>query len=88
MFKHIVLPCKNTFVILLFLYNIIIQYIILDEIYFIYFRCRLQTEYNLNSIQTNIGGDLICGLVVRVLGYRSEMYCVSCEVRTEFIYAM
>jgi hypothetical protein len=23
--------------------------------------------------------------VVRVLGYRTEMYCVSCEVRTEFI---
>jgi hypothetical protein len=27
----------------------------------------------------------LCGLVVRVLGYRMEMYCVSCEVRTEFI---
>jgi hypothetical protein len=25
------------------------------------------------------------GLVVRVPGYRTEMYCVSCEVRTEFI---
>jgi hypothetical protein len=25
---------------------------------------------------------------VRVLGYRTEMYCVSCEVRTEFIYDM
>jgi hypothetical protein len=24
--------------------------------------------------------------VVRVPGYRSEMYCASCEVRTEFIY--
>jgi hypothetical protein len=23
--------------------------------------------------------------VVRVPGYRTEMYCVSCEVRTEFI---
>jgi hypothetical protein len=29
-----------------------------------------------------------CGLVVRVPGYRTEMYCVSCEVRTEFIYVM
>jgi hypothetical protein len=27
-----------------------------------------------------------CGLVVRVLGYRTEMHCASCEVRTEFIY--
>jgi hypothetical protein len=30
----------------------------------------------------------LCGLVVRVPGYTSEMYCVSCEVRTEFIYVM
>jgi hypothetical protein len=29
--------------------------------------------------------DRLCGLVVRVPGYRTEMYCVSCEVRTEFI---
>jgi hypothetical protein len=28
------------------------------------------------------------GLVVRVPGYTTEMYCVSCEVRTEFIYVM
>jgi hypothetical protein len=26
------------------------------------------------------------GLVVRVPGYRTKMYCASCEVRTEFIY--
>jgi hypothetical protein len=26
--------------------------------------------------------------VVRVPGHRTEMYCVSCEVRTEFIYVM
>jgi hypothetical protein len=32
--------------------------------------------------------DRLCGLVVRVLGYKMEMYCVSCEVRTEFIYVM
>jgi hypothetical protein len=32
--------------------------------------------------------DRLCGLVVRVPGYRAEMYCVSCEVRTEFIYVM
>jgi hypothetical protein len=30
----------------------------------------------------------LCALVVRVPGYRTEMYCVSCEVRTEFIYVM
>jgi hypothetical protein len=32
--------------------------------------------------------DRLCGLVVRVLGYVTEVYCVSCEVRTEFIYVM
>jgi hypothetical protein len=32
--------------------------------------------------------DRLCGLVVRVLGYTTEMYCVSREVRTEFIYVM
>jgi hypothetical protein len=26
--------------------------------------------------------------VVRVPGYTTEMYCASCEVRTEFIYVM
>jgi hypothetical protein len=30
----------------------------------------------------------LCGLVVRVPGYWTEMYCASCEVRTEFIYVM
>jgi hypothetical protein len=28
----------------------------------------------------------LCGLEFRVLGYTTEMYCDSCEVRTEFIY--
>jgi hypothetical protein len=32
--------------------------------------------------------DLLCGLVVRVTGYWTEMYCASCEVRTQFIYVM
>jgi hypothetical protein len=27
--------------------------------------------------------DRLCGLVVRVPGDRTQMYCVSCEVRTE-----
>jgi hypothetical protein len=30
----------------------------------------------------------LCGLVVRVPGYTMEMYCASCEVRTEVIYVM
>jgi hypothetical protein len=30
----------------------------------------------------------LCCLVARVCGYTTEMYCVSCEVRTEFIYVM
>jgi hypothetical protein len=30
----------------------------------------------------------LCGLVVRVPGYTTVMYCVSCEVQTEFIYVM
>jgi hypothetical protein len=30
--------------------------------------------------------DRLSDLVVRVRGYTTEMYCVSCEVRTEFIY--
>jgi hypothetical protein len=32
--------------------------------------------------------DRLCGLVVRVPACRTEMYCVSCEVRTELIYVM
>jgi hypothetical protein len=32
--------------------------------------------------------DSLCGLVVRVPGYTTEMYCAYCEVRTEFIYVM
>jgi hypothetical protein len=32
--------------------------------------------------------DRLCGLVVRVPGYTTEMYCASCEVRTEFKYVM
>jgi hypothetical protein len=42
--------------------------------------CRPQDEFQLL--------DRLCGLVVRVAGYLTEMYCVSCELRTEFIYVM
>jgi hypothetical protein len=33
-----------------------------------------------------MGEDDLCGLVVRVPGYTTEMYCASCEVQTELIY--
>jgi hypothetical protein len=33
-------------------------------------------------------GDRLCFLVVRVPGYTTEMYYVSCEVRIEFVYVM
>jgi hypothetical protein len=32
--------------------------------------------------------DRLCVLVVRVSGCRTELYCVSCKVRTEVIYVM
>jgi hypothetical protein len=32
--------------------------------------------------------DCHCGLVVGVPDYEMKMYCVSCEVRNEFIYVM
>jgi hypothetical protein len=35
-----------------------------------------------------LGFDRPYGLVVRVPGYRPEMYYVSCEERTEFMYVM
>jgi hypothetical protein len=40
-----------------------------------------------NSLYCLINGSL-CDLVIRVPGYITEMYIVSCEVRTEFIYVM
>jgi hypothetical protein len=43
-------------------------------------------ELNLYVMEKKV--DRLCGLVVRVPGYRSDMYCASCEVRTEFIYVM
>jgi hypothetical protein len=29
--------------------------------------------------------DRLCGLVVRVPGYRTDMYRAFCEVRTEYV---
>jgi hypothetical protein len=54
--------------------------------------CFMQGEFgeiNKNyKIYYRVESDRFRGLVVRVPGYRWEMYCVSCEVRTEFIYVM
>jgi hypothetical protein len=48
-----------------------------------------QPEKNLNFYKLlHYKTDHLCGLVVRVAGYWKEMYCVSCEVRTELIYVM
>jgi hypothetical protein len=38
--------------------------------------------------QTQLCGCDLCGLVVRVPGYTTEMYCASCEVLSDFIYVM
>jgi hypothetical protein len=43
-------------------------------------------RYELNLYVTWKKVDRHCGLVVRVPGYITEMYCISCELRTEFIY--
>jgi hypothetical protein len=50
------------------------------------------TYYNRNNVDAmccNLSkNNRLCGLVVRAPGCRTEMYCASCEVRTEFIYVM
>jgi hypothetical protein len=48
---------------------------------------RLTVGRKNNSTQLN-STDFLCGLLVRVPSYRTEMYCVSCEVRTQFINVM
>jgi hypothetical protein len=56
--------------------------------------CREQETRYIKSAIRNIlnsptfSSDRLCDLVVRVPGYTTEMYCASCEVRTEFIYVM
>jgi hypothetical protein len=45
-------------------------------------------RYELNFYVMKKKLDRLCGLVVRVPGYTTEMYCDSCEVRTEFTYVM
>jgi hypothetical protein len=46
----------------------------------------IPVRYELNLYVMYKKVDCLCGLVVRVPGYTTEMYCVSCEVRTEFIF--
>jgi hypothetical protein len=41
-------------------------------------------RYELNLYVMYKKVDRLYFLVVRVPGYRTEMYCVSCDVRTEF----
>jgi hypothetical protein len=48
----------------------------------------LHRTINACLIQNMIILARLCGLVVTVPGYRSEMYCAFCEVRTEFIHVM
>jgi hypothetical protein len=61
----------------------------LQERVFNCFSLRLMELRQINFL--SVAGkkpDRICALVVRVPGYTTEMYCDSCEVRTEFIYVM
>jgi hypothetical protein len=46
----------------------------------------IPVRYELNLYVTYKKVDRLCGLVVTVPGYTTEIYCASCEVRTEFIY--
>jgi hypothetical protein len=50
--------------------------------------CLWVSLWEMNSRRCKVLGDRLCGLVVRAPGYRTEMYCASCEVRTEFIHVM
>jgi hypothetical protein len=47
--------------------------------------CEVRTEF-IYVMYKKV--DRLCDLVIRVLGYKTEMCCVSCEVRTEFIFVM
>jgi hypothetical protein len=46
----------------------------------------LPVRYKLNLYVMQKKVDRLCGLVVRVPGYTTEMYCISFEVRAELIY--
>jgi hypothetical protein len=48
----------------------------------------LPVRYELNLCMYAEESRPLCGVVIRIPGYRTEMYCTSCEVRTQFIYVM
>jgi hypothetical protein len=53
--------------------------------------CSLRKNFFLNYLIAFLTcihwrNDRLCGIVVP--GYTTEMYCASCEVRTEFIYML
>jgi hypothetical protein len=52
----------------------------------VYVLCSLWGTNSIYVMYKNV--DRLWGLVVRVPGYRTYMYCASCEVRTQFIYVM
>jgi hypothetical protein len=62
------------------------------------FACSTNIDQYLNSlawdfcisvfIPVSQSENHLCGLAVSVPGYTTEMYCASCEVRTEFICVM
>jgi hypothetical protein len=43
----------------------------------------VRSELNLYVMLKKV--DRLCGLVVGVPGYKTDMYCVSCEVGNKFI---
>jgi hypothetical protein len=51
-------------------------------------KCTSNVNHILAVISRILDVDRLCGLVVRVSGCTTEIYCDFCEVRTEFIYVM
>jgi hypothetical protein len=48
----------------------------------------LPVRYELNLCMLCRKVDRLYGLAVKSSYYRTEIYCVPCDVRTEFIYVM
>jgi hypothetical protein len=46
---------------------------------------RMSSVYEYYDRHCFVSDRHLYGLVVRVPGFRTEMYCASCEVRTEFM---
>jgi hypothetical protein len=76
-----VAPCRNVCIwLLVLLYPLHEALLSCSSLY-----TRTHTHTHTQYIYTH---NCLCGLEVRVPGYTTEMYCTSCEVRTEFIYVM